>query len=231
MSSIILEIRAGAGGEEAEIFAKDLFRMYQRYAEKKDWKFKGENLRAEISGDGVLDLKLEAGVHRVQRVPDTERYGRIHTSTASVAILEKSIINNIDINLNDLRIDTYRSSGAGGQHVNKTSSAVRITHIPTGIVATCQDSRSQISNREKAMTALKDKLENIENKKFQENISQERKEQVGSADRSEKIRTYNFPQNRVTDHRINKSWQNLEQVLNGNLERIIKALKKGGGKK
>lgn len=231
MSSVVLEIRAGAGGEEADIFAKDLFRMYQRYAENRSWRFRGDNLKAEISGDNVSDLKLEAGVHRVQRVPNTERYGRIHTSTASVAVLEKNIIDKLIINPGDLRIDTYRSSGAGGQHVNKTSSAVRITHIPTAIVVTCQDSRSQIANKEKAMISLKNKLENIENKKFQENISQKRKEQVGSADRSEKIRTYNFSQNRITDHRINKSWQNLSDVLNGNLDRIIKTLKKGGGKK
>lgn len=228
MPNVLLEIRAGAGGEEAEIFAGDLFRMYQRFAEKRDWNFRGKDLKAEVSGEGVLDLKLEAGVHRVQRIPQTERYGRIHTSTATVAVLEKTNKNNIIINPNDLRIDTYRSSGAGGQHVNKTSSAVRITHLPTGIVTQCQDARSQLANREKAMQNLINKLEKKQEQEQAAGVKEERREQVGTADRSEKVRTYNFPQNRITDHRINKSWQNLERILDGDLDKIIKTLKKGG---
>ena len=223
MDTVQLEIRAGAGGEEANLFARDLFRMYQRFAEKSKWDFKAlGDLEALIKGENVFGfLQHEAGVHRVQRIPKTERYGRIHTSTASVAVLKKDEVQEIKITPNDLRIDTYRSSGPGGQHVNKTSSAVRITHLPTGMVVACQDGRSQLANREKAMMTLEQRLVNLEKERFAKGIGEERKDQVGAAERSEKIRTYNFPQNRITDHRLNQSWQNLDQVLEGGPERII----------
>ena len=235
--NVFLEIRAGAGGDEAALFAGDLFRMYSRLAERNNWKLEVINLRegdhggfkelvTRIEGTEVYkQLKFEAGVHRVQRVPSTESQGRIHTSACSVAVLaEKDAIEEVDIDKNDLRIDTFRASGAGGQHVNKTDSAVRLTHLPSGIVVECQDSRSQHKNKEKAMSLLKAKLFDSEKEKKDAELAQSRKIMVGSGDRSEKIRTYNFPQNRITDHRIEKSVHNLVNFLDGDMAEMISSL-------
>jgi peptide chain release factor 1 len=235
--NIFLEVRAGTGGDEAAIFAGDLYRMYARHAESKGWGVEvlsenpGEHggykeIIGRISGRGVFSrLKFEAGTHRVQRVPATEAQGRIHTSACTVAILpEMDEVEDVAINPAELRIDTYRSSGAGGQHVNKTDSAVRITHLPTGIVVECQDERSQHKNRSRAMALLKARLLAAEQEKQQTAQAQSRKLQVGSGDRSERIRTYNFPQGRVTDHRINLTLYKLASVMNGDLDELLDAL-------
>lgn len=237
--NIYLEVRAGTGGDEAAIFAGDLFRMYSRFAEKKGWQLEiistnlGEHggykeVIARVSGHNVYaELKFESGAHRVQRVPETESQGRVHTSACTVAILpEVEEIDDIDINPEDLRIDTYRSSGAGGQHVNKTDSAIRITHIPSGVVVECQDERSQHKNRAKAMALLRTRLLNAEQTKQKQEQAQARKSLVGSGDRSERIRTYNFPQGRLTDHRINLTLYQLDDVMEGELSPVIDALKR-----
>jgi peptide chain release factor 1 len=236
-SNIFLEVRAGTGGDEAAIFAGDLFRMYARYAESKGWGVEilsespGEHggfkeVISRIIGRGAYSLlKFESGTHRVQRVPATEAQGRIHTSACTVAILpELEEVEAVELNPAELRIDTYRSSGAGGQHVNKTDSAIRITHLPTGIVVECQDERSQHKNRSRAMSLLKAKLLSAEREKQQSAQAQSRKLQVGSGDRSERIRTYNFPQGRVTDHRINLTLYKLDDVMKGNLDELVRAL-------
>jgi peptide chain release factor 1 len=234
-ASAILEVRAGTGGDEAALFAGDLFRMYQRYAATRGWRVEVESVSegemggykeivASVSGDGVFGrLKFESGVHRVQRVPDTETQGRIHTSAATVAVLPEAEDVEIEINDSDLRIDTYRSSGAGGQHVNKTDSAVRITHLPSGIVVTSSE-KSQHQNRAKAMKVLKARLYDQQRTALDAERAETRKSQVGSGDRSERIRTYNFPQGRVTDHRINLTLYNLPKVMEGDLDEIIEAL-------
>src|SRR5690348_10435479 len=235
--SLFLEVRAGTGGDEAALFAGDLFRMYARYAESKRFSVEilsespGEHggykeIISRIVGRGAFSrLKFESGTHRVQRVPATEAQGRIHTSAVTVAILpEMEEVESVEVNPADLRIDTYRSSGAGGQHVNKTDSAVRITHLPTGIVVECQDERSQHKNRSRAMALLKARLLAAEQEKQQSAQAQSRKLQVGSGDRSERIRTYNFPQGRVTDHRINLTLYRLSQVMDGDLDELIDAL-------
>ena len=234
--NVICEIRAGAGGEEAALFAGTLFRMYSMYAEKKHWKLEilNENetglggykeISFMVTGKGVYSrLKFESGVHRVQRVPDTESSGRIHTSTATVAVLPVVEDVEIEINPSDIKMDVYRASGAGGQHVNKTSSAVRLTHIPTGIVAECQTERSQLQNREYAMRLLRSRLYEMEKQKRDSELANERKSQVGSGDRSEKIRTYNYPQGRITDHRIGLSIFQMEDFLNGNLDEMLDSL-------
>ncbi|CCC58005.1 peptide chain release factor 1 [Caloramator australicus] len=234
--NVFIEIRAGAGGDEAALFAADLYRMYTRYAERHN--FKTELVSSSpndlggykevifmVKGQGAYSkLKYESGVHRVQRVPVTEAGGRIHTSTATVAVLPEVDDVEVEINPNDLRIDVFRSSGHGGQHVNTTDSAVRITHIPTGIVVSCQDEKSQLKNREKAMKILKAKLYEIELEKQRSQIAAERKSQVGTGDRSERIRTYNFPQGRVTDHRIGLTIYQLESFLDGEIDEVIDAL-------
>ncbi|MCH5202818.1 MAG: peptide chain release factor 1 [Oscillospiraceae bacterium] len=234
--NVIMEIRGGTGGEESSLFAGDLFRMYSMYADKKG--FKTEIISANetglggykevsfmVNGSGAFSkLKYESGTHRVQRVPATESSGRVHTSAVTVAVLPEAEDVEIDINPNDLQIDTFRSSGAGGQHINKTSSAIRITHLPTGMVVECQDERSQYKNKDKALKVLKSRLLKIEQDKQNAEISENRKNQVGSGDRSEKIRTYNFPQSRVTDHRIGLTLYKLEDILNGNIDEIIDAL-------
>ncbi|HAF49654.1 MAG: Peptide chain release factor 1 [Synergistales bacterium 54_24] len=234
--NVIVEIRAGAGGEEASLFAAVLFRMYMRYAERKGWTtemlsssetglggFKEVVFR--IEGEGAYSLlKYESGVHRVQRVPVTEASGRIHTSTATVAVLPEAEEVDVHIDPDDLKIDTFRASGAGGQYVNMTDSAVRITHLPTGIVVTCQDERSQLKNRVKAMQLLRAKLYEMELKKQEDELAAERKGQIGTAERSERIRTYNYPQNRVTDHRIGLTLYKLDQILDGDLDELIEAL-------
>jgi len=233
---VIVEIRAGAGGEEASLFAADLFRMYSRYAQSKGWQVEiidsspsaiggFKELIFEVRGKGAFSrFKHERGVHRVQRVPITEASGRIHTSTATVAVLPEAEEVELNINPDDLKIEFFRSRGAGGQNVNKVTTAVRITHLPTGIVASCQDERSQIRNRMKAMAVLRARLLDMERRKQFESIDKERRMQVGSGQRAEKIRTYNFPQNRVTDHRINLSFHNLERILDGELDELIEAL-------
>jgi peptide chain release factor 1 len=236
-SNIFLEIRAGTGGDEAAIFAGDLFRMYARFAESKRWQVEvlnespGEHggfkeIISRVIGRGAFSLlKFESGTHRVQRVPATEAQGRIHTSACTVAILpELEEVEAVDLNPADLRIDTFRASGAGGQHVNKTDSAIRITHLPTGVVVECQDERSQHKNRSRAMSLLKSRLLSAEREKQQSAQAQSRKLQVGSGDRSERIRTYNFPQGRVTDHRINLTLYKLDDVMNGNLDELVGAL-------
>jgi peptide chain release factor 1 len=236
-SNIFLEVRAGTGGDEAALFAGDLLRMYARYAESKRWEVEvlsespGEHggykeIISRIIGRGAYSLlKFESGTHRVQRVPATEAQGRIHTSACTVAILpELEAVESVDLNPADLRIDTYRSSGAGGQHVNKTDSAIRITHLPTGIVVECQDERSQHKNRSRALSLLKARLLADERARQASQQAQSRKLQVGSGDRSERIRTYNFPQGRVTDHRINLTLYKLDEVMNGNLDELIGAL-------
>ncbi len=233
---IIMEIRAGAGGDEAGLFAADLFRMYTRYAQSKGWgvdvisanesgigSFK--EIIFEIKGSGAFSrLKYERGVHRVQRVPVTETVGRIHTSTATVAVLPEADEVEVSINPDDLKIDTFRSHGAGGQHVDKVSSAVRITHSPTGIVASCQDERSQRSNKVKAMALLRARLLDIEQRKQEAEVTEQRRSQVGTGHRAEKIRTYNFQQDRVSDHRINLTIRNLSRILEGDLDVLIDAL-------
>jgi peptide chain release factor 1 len=236
-SNIFLEVRAGTGGDEAAIFAGDLYRMYARYAESRGWSVEilsespGEHggfkeIISRVIGRGAYSvLKFESGTHRVQRVPETEAQGRIHTSACTVAILpELDEIESVELNPADLRIDTFRSSGAGGQHVNKTDSAIRITHLPTGIVVECQDERSQHKNRSRALSLLKSRLLASQREKQQSEQAQSRKLQVGSGDRSERIRTYNFPQGRVTDHRINLTLYKLDSVMNGNLQELIDAL-------
>ena len=235
--SAFLEIRAGAGGDEASIFAGDLFRMYTRLAERESWNLEVIDIKqseqgglkevvAKLVGKSVFKvLKFESGVHRVQRVPETESQGRIHTSTCTVAILpEVEEVQDINIDKNDLRVDSFRASGAGGQHVNKTDSAVRLTHTPSGIVVECQDGRSQHKNKEKALSLLAAKLKQQEIDSQQESIASERKILVGTGDRSEKIRTYNFPQGRMTDHRIKLTQHNLDQIMDGDIKTICDAL-------
>jgi peptide chain release factor 1 len=237
--NIYLEVRAGTGGDEAAIFAGDLFRMYSRYAETQGWQVEvvsashGEHggykeVIARIAGNAVYShLKFESGAHRVQRVPETESQGRVHTSACTVAIMpEVEEIDEIEISSDDLRIDTYRSSGAGGQHVNKTDSAIRITHLPTGVVVECQDERSQHKNRAKAMALLKTRLLDAEQSKQRKEQAQTRKSLIGTGDRSERIRTYNYPQGRLTDHRINLTLYQLNDVVAGDLSPVIDALKR-----
>ncbi len=231
-----LEIRAGAGGNEASLFAQDLLRMYSRIAERNSWKAEISSTNESqiggikeivvyIKGKGAYkNFRHESGVHRVQRVPITESSGRIHTSTVTVAVLPEVEDVDLEINAKDIRIDTYRASGAGGQHVNKTESAIRITHLPTNLVVTCQDEKSQHKNKDKALKILKSRLYEFEKMKQDENIAGARKSQVGSGDRSEKIRTYNFPQSRVTDHRISGKNFNIEQILDGNIEEMVRTL-------
>ena len=234
--NVIVEIRGGTGGEEAALFAYDLYRMYLAYAEGKGWKTEIVSLSETelggfkeasflIDGEGAYSrLKYESGVHRVQRVPETETQGRIHTSAATVAVLPEAEEVEVDIDPKDLQIDTFRSSGAGGQHINKTSSAIRITHLPTGMVVECQDERSQYKNKDKALKVLRARLLDQERKKADAQVAQERRSQVGSGDRSERIRTYNFPQGRVTDHRIGLTLYKLEEILGGSLDEIIDSL-------
>jgi len=238
IKSVILEIRAGTGGEEAALFAQDLFRLYQRYATKNNWSLKIINTSSTSLGglkEGILEingkaayenLKFEGGVHRVQRIPETEKSGRVHTSTATIAILPQVENIQIDIRPEDIEETFYRSSGPGGQNVQKVESAVRLIHKPTGIIITCQSERYQKQNREKALEILKSKLWKIEQEKEFSQMTKERRDQIGHAGRAEKIRTYNFPQDRVTDHRIKKSWHNINNILEGNLEEIIEVLKK-----
>lgn len=234
--NVIVEIRGGAGGEEASLFAGVLYRMYSMYGETKGWKSEILNANATelggykeisfmINGEGAYSrLKFESGVHRVQRVPETESQGRIHTSTVTVAVLPEAEEVDVEINPADLQIDTYRSGGAGGQHVNKTESAIRITHLPTGTVVECQDERSQHKNKDRAMKILRSKILEAEREKQHEAIAGERKSQVGTGDRSERIRTYNYPQGRVSDHRINLTLYRIDAILNGDLDEIIDAL-------
>ena len=234
--NVIMEIRGGAGGEEAALFSAVLFRMYSMYAERHGWQTELLNVNETelggykeisfmISGDGAYSrLKYESGVHRVQRVPETETQGRVHTSTATVAVLPEVDDVEIEINPKDLQIDTFRSSGAGGQHINKTSSAIRITHLPTGMVVECQDERSQFKNKDKAMRVLRSRLYEIEQAKQDAKVAADRRSQVGTGDRSERIRTYNYPQGRLTDHRIGLTLYRLDDILNGDLDEVIDAL-------
>ena len=236
MDSVIIEIRAGTGGNEASLFADDLFRMYSKYAQIQNWQQRVLNSNpSEIGGfkeiifvlkgdNPFSQLKYEGGVHRIQRIPKTEKGGRVHTSTATVAVLPKPKETEIKINPTDLKIDQYKSSGPGGQNVNKRETAIRITHIPSGLIVTSQTQRNQLENKENAMTILKAKLLEKKREKEGERFKENRKAQIGWAKRSEKIRTYNFPQNRVTDHRIKKSWYDIERIMDGKLKPIIKAL-------
>jgi peptide chain release factor 1 len=233
---IIMEIRAGAGGEEAGLFAADLFRMYSRYVQTKGWKMDVISVNEsgigglkeiifEVKGKGAYSrLKYESGVHRVQRIPVTESSGRIHTSTATVAVLPKAEEVDLEINPDDLKVDIFHSGGAGGQNVNKVATAVRMTHLPTGMVVVCQDERSQLQNKLRAMSVLRSRLLDIERRKQEEKITSERRSQVGTGDRAEKIRTYNFPQDRVSDHRINLTLRNLPRILGGELDELIDTL-------
>ena len=234
--NVIVEIRAGAGGDEAALFAAEIYRMYVHYAEKQRWKVELINVdeigiggmkevQFTISGQGAYSkMKYESGVHRVQRVPETETQGRIHTSTATVAVMPQAEEVDFALDMKDLRIDTFRSSGAGGQHINKTSSAIRVTHIPTGTVVECQNERSQFQNKDKALEILRSRLLAQKQKEQQDAINAQRQGQVGTGDRSEKIRTYNFPQDRCTDHRIGLTVHNLEKIMDGNLDEVIDAL-------
>lgn len=234
----IIEIRAGTGGDEAGLFSRDLYRMYSRYGQTKGWKERildsnsstiggYKEVIFELSGPGVYDeLQNEGGVHRVQRIPKTEKSGRVHTSTSTVAVLLKPKKTDMTINPGDLEITTYKSSGPGGQYVNKTESAIRIVHKPSGLVVTCQSERNQLQNKETAMTLLAARLLQRQEEEDLSKLTTERRDQIGWAKRAEKIRTYNYPQNRITDHRINKSWHDLEKIVNGNLEPVIKAFNK-----
>ncbi len=236
---IIVEIRAGAGGGEAGLFAADLFRMYSRYAQLKGWKIDVISVNEsgiggireiifEVKGRGAYSrLKYESGVHRVQRVPTTESSGRLHTSTATVAVLPKAEEVDIEVNPDDLKVDIFHSGGAGGQNVNKVATAVRMTHLPTGMVVVCQDERSQLQNKLRAMSVLRSRLLDIERRKQEEKITSERRSQVGTGDRAEKIRTYNFPQDRISDHRINLTVRNLPRILEGELDELVDALATG----
>ena len=234
--NVVMEIRGGAGGDEASLFAAELYNMYCRYADSVRWKTEIIDVNETelggmkevvftVSGKGVYSkLKYESGVHRVQRVPETESQGRVHTSTVTVAVLPEPEDVDVEINEKDLKIDTYRSGGAGGQHINKTESCIRITHLPTGIVVTCQDERSQMKNRDKAMKVLKSRLYDYYNSKYQSDYAENRKSQIGSGDRSERIRTYNFPQNRVTDHRIGLTLYSLDSFMQGDIGGMLDSL-------
>lgn len=238
VKSIIIEIRPGTGGEEAALFAQDLFRMYQKYAEKKNWPYQiidisttdlgglKEGVMEIMSPEAYNNLKFEGGVHRVQRIPETEKSGRVHTSTATVAILPQIENVNIEIKPEDIEETFYRSSGPGGQNVQKVETAVRLLHKPTGIIVSCQSERYQKQNREKALEILKNKLWEIEQEKINSQITQKRRDQIGHAERSEKIRTYNFPQDRITDHRLKQNWHHISEILDGNLDEIVEAFKK-----
>lgn len=235
--NIIMEIRAGTGGDEAALFAAELFRMYSRYAERQSWKTKilssnqigiggFKEIVFEIDGDNVYsNLKYESGIHRVQRVPETEKSGRVHTSAATVAVMPEAEEVDLEIRAEDLKIDVFRAGGHGGQSVNTTDSAVRITHLPTNTVVICQDEKSQMKNKEKAMKILRSRILANEQAKLDKERSEKRKSQIGSGDRSEKIRTYNYPQDRITDHRIKQNWNNMPKLLDGDIQRIIDALK------
>ncbi len=236
-NEVLVEIRAGAGGEEAALFARDLFEMYQKYSQKKEWTLNVlachltdlggfKEISFSVKGENIEDyLKYESGVHRVQRIPETEKSGRIHTSTVSVVVLPKPKETDIEIKPQDIRVDVYRASGPGGQYVNRRESAVRITHLPTGIVATSQSARTQVANRENALSVLRARLFDLQKEEEEKKAGQERKEKIGRSMRAEKIRTYNFPQDRITDHRIKKSWGHIENILNGDLDNIINSLK------